>query len=69
MAVHNGVADIVAGLQARAEERRPDDELLRKFLPIYYRELPEDDAEERSVHEMYGSAVEHLALGRVRARG
>ena len=69
MAVHNGVADIVAELQERAAERRPDDELLKEFLPIYYRELPEDDAEERSVHEMYGSAVQHLALGRVRAPG
>jgi glutamate dehydrogenase len=69
MGAHNGVADIVAELQGLAAERRPDDELLRSFLSCYYRELPDEDADERSTRETYGSAVAHLSLGRIRPPG
>lgn len=71
--VHTRAAETVAEtldkLAAMAAERRPNDEVLREFLIRYYRELPDDDADDRRLDDAYAAAVTHLTLGRVRAPG
>jgi glutamate dehydrogenase len=66
---HTDVAETLDKLAAMARERRPDDEVLREFLPRYYSELPDEDADDRRLDDAYAAAVTHLALGRVRAPG
>ena len=52
-----------------AHKRRPDDHVLSEFLVRYYRELPDEDADDRRLDDAYAAAVTHLILGRVRAPG
>jgi glutamate dehydrogenase len=66
---HNEVAETLAALAEMAQKRRPDDRVLADFLARYYRELPDEDADERRLDEAYAAAVTHLTLGRVRAPG
>ena len=66
---HTYVAETLDKLAAMARERRPDDEVLGEFLLRYYRELPDEDADDRRLAEAYAGAVTHLTLGRVRAPG
>ena len=63
------VVESLAQLAAMAAKRRPDDAVLREFLPRYYRELPDEDADDRRLDDAYAAAVTHLALGRRRAPG
>ncbi len=52
-----------------ALDRRPDDEVLAAFLPVYYGELPEFDVDDRREDDLYAVALTHLALGRRRQPG
>ncbi|MGH9271420.1 MAG: hypothetical protein ACRDZ2_09110, partial [Ilumatobacteraceae bacterium] len=65
----HGVAEALGRLCDLASLRQPDDELLVRFLPRYYSELPEGDVDERKLEDFYAVAVAHLALGRTRAAG
>ncbi|MEP1122922.1 MAG: NAD-glutamate dehydrogenase [Ilumatobacter sp.] len=69
MNVHTEVAETLAKLAAMAQERRPDDQVLREFIQRYYRELPDEDADDRRLDDAYAAAVTHLTLGRRRAHG
>ncbi len=69
MSTHTEVAETLAALAEMAHQRRPDDHVLPDFLVRYYRELPEEDADDRRLDEAYAAAVTHLLLGRVRAPG
>ena len=69
MNAHTDVAETLDKLAAMARERRPDDEVLGEFLLRYYRELPDEDADDRRLDDAYSAAVTHLTLGRVRAPG
>jgi glutamate dehydrogenase len=66
---HTEVAETLAALAEMAQKRRPDDQVLADFLVCYYRELPDEDADDRRLDEAYAAAVTHLTLGRVRAPG
>lgn len=63
------VAETLAALTELAHKRRPDDPVLADFLVRYYRELPDEDADDRRLDDAYAAAVTHLTLGRVRAPG
>ncbi len=65
----HGVAEALGRLCELASLRQPDDELLVRFLPRYYSELPEGDVDDRKLEDLYAVAVAHLALGRTRAPG
>lgn len=69
MNAHPDVAETLDKLTAMAASRRPDDDVLSEFLLRYYRELPDDDADDRRLDDAYAAAVTHLTLGRVRAPG
>ncbi len=69
MSTHTEVAETLAALAEMAHKRRPDDHVLPEFLVRYYRELPDEDADDRRLDEAYAAAVTHLLLGRVRAPG
>ena len=69
MSTHTEVAETLAALADMAHKRRPDDQVLSDFLVRYYRELPDEDADDRRLDEAYAAAVTHLMLGRVRAPG
>ncbi len=69
MNVHTEVAETLDKLAAMAQERRPDDQVLREFIQRYYRELPDEDADDRRLDDAYAAAVTHLTLGRRRAHG
>ena len=66
---HTEVAETLEALAEMAHQRRPDDHVLADFLLRYYRELPDEDADERRLDDAYAAAVTHLLLGRVRAPG
>ena len=69
MHVHPEVAQLLGRLCELAIARRPDDPLLPLFLGEYYCELAGDDVDERHLDDVYGAAVAHFTLGRVRAPG
>ncbi|MGB3735238.1 MAG: NAD-glutamate dehydrogenase [Ilumatobacter sp.] len=69
MNAHTDVAETLDKLAAMAAKRRPDDAVLGEFLLRYYRELPDEDADDRRLEDAYAAAVTHLTLGRVRAPG
>ena len=69
MGTTNDIDQAIAALTAMAEERRPDQPLLPKFVDLYYRELPDDDIDDRPLDEAYAAAVTHFELGRRRAPG
>ena len=69
MSTHTEVAETLAALAEMAHKRRPDDHVLAEFLVRYYRELPDEDADDRRLDDAYAAAVTHLILGRVRAPG
>ena len=69
MSTHTEVAETLAALADMAHKRRPDDHVLSEFLVRYYRELPDEDADDRRLDDAYAAAVTHLILGRVRAPG
>ena len=69
MNAHTEVAETLDKLASMASERRPNDAVLREFLLRYYRELPDEDADDRRLDDAYAGAVTHLSLGRVRAPG
>ena len=43
--------------------------MLARFLHHYYRQLPDEDAEERPLEDVYAAGLAHFRLGRVRCRG
>ncbi|MFK8024651.1 MAG: NAD-glutamate dehydrogenase [Ilumatobacter sp.] len=59
----------LAALEALADERHPDDPVLGEFLRNYYRELPDEDAEDRALDVVYAAGLAHLRLGRTRRAG
>lgn len=69
MNTHTEIAETLAALANMAHERRPDDPVLAEFLTRYYRELPDEDADDRRLDDAYAAAVTHMTLGRVRAPG
>jgi len=69
VSTHTEVAETLAALAEMAHRRRPDDHVLAEFLVRYYRELPDEDADDRRLDDAYAAAVTHLILGRVRAPG
>ncbi|RLE21614.1 MAG: hypothetical protein DRJ50_08900, partial [Actinobacteria bacterium] len=69
MSVHNDVANILGKLQALARERRSDDPLLETFFGRYYREVVDNDADDRRLDDAYAAGVAHLHLGRIREPG
>ncbi|MGB0112416.1 MAG: NAD-glutamate dehydrogenase [Ilumatobacteraceae bacterium] len=69
MSAHNDVADILGSLLRLARERRPDDKLLRSFLARFYRELPDEDVDDRRLEDAYGAAVAQFELGKRRSAG
>jgi glutamate dehydrogenase len=52
-----------------AQERRPEDKVLREFVVEYYQELPEFDVDDRREDDLYAAALTHLGLGRQRTPG
>jgi len=69
MAATNDIDQAIEALTAMARERRPDQPLLAPFVERYYRELPDDDIDDRPLVEAYAAAVTHFELGRHRAPG
>ena len=67
--LRSGAADIVLRLVELAEQRHPDEPLLRQFLPLYFAEAHATDVDERDVDDVLAVAVEHFRLGRVRRLG
>lgn len=63
------VAETLAALAEMAQRRRPNDQVLADFLVRYYRELPDEDADDRRLDDAYAAAVTHLTLGRMRSPG
>ena len=49
--------------------RRPGDTVFADLVALYYDALPEDDAGERKIEDIYSVAAAHLDLGGVRRRG
>jgi glutamate dehydrogenase len=60
---------VIGRLVELAAQRRPDDEVLRGFLPEYFGELPEFDVDDRREEDLYAVALAHLAFGRKRDEG
>ncbi len=69
MSAHNDVADTLRKLRDLASARRPDDALLTSFIMRYYRELPNEDVDDRRLDVAFSAAVAHLELGRRRRPG
>jgi glutamate dehydrogenase len=69
MSAHNDVAETLSKLRELARARRPEDPLLASFLVRYYRELPDEDVDDRRLDDAYAAAVAHLDLGRRRRPG
>ena len=69
MGTTNDIEQAIAALTDMARERRPDQPLLSPFVERYYRELPDDDIDDRPLEEAYAAAVTHFELGRRRAWG
>ncbi|NND73459.1 MAG: NAD-glutamate dehydrogenase [Ilumatobacter sp.] len=69
MDTQHDAADVLASLADMARQRRPNDPVLAEFLPRYFRELPDDDVEERGLDEVYAAGVTHFALGAHREPG
>jgi glutamate dehydrogenase len=69
MSAHNDVAETLSKLRDLATARRPEDPLLPSFLLRYYRELPDEDVDDRRLDDAYAAAVAHLDLGRRRRPG
>ncbi len=69
MSAHNDVAETLSKLRELAKARRPGDPLLASFLVRYYRELPDEDVDDRRLDDAYAAALAHLDLGRQRRPG
>ncbi len=69
MGTTNDIEQAILALTDMARERRPDQPLLVPFVERYYRELTEDDIDDRPLDEAYAAAVTHFELGRRRAPG
>jgi glutamate dehydrogenase len=69
MGTTNDIDQAIMALTAMAQERRPDQPLLAPFVERYYRELPDDDIDDRPLDEAYAAAVTHFEVGRRRAPG
>jgi len=62
-------ARTLASLTEMAAQRHPDDSALPEFLRHYYRQLPDEDADERTLDAVYAAGLAHLRLGRRRRTG
>ncbi|MGA9279367.1 NAD-glutamate dehydrogenase [Ilumatobacter sp.] len=60
---HTTTLDVLGAL---ASERHPDDPLLEDFLRDYYRQVPDTDAGDRRIDDIYAAGLAHFRLGRVR---
>jgi len=69
MGTTNDIEQAIKALTVMARERRPDQPLLAPFVERYYRELPDDDIDDRPLVEAYAAAVTHFELGRHRQPG
>ncbi len=63
MGTMNDIEQAIATLTEMARERRPDQPLLVPLVDRYYRELPDDDIDDRPLDEAYAAAVTHFELG------
>src|SRR4051794_40478156 len=66
---HVDAAEARARLGELAVARRPHDAVFADFVAVYYDALPEDDAGEHDIEDLYAAAAAHYDLGRVRRRG
>ena len=69
MGTTNDIEQAIEALTDMARERRPDQPLLAPFVERYYRELPDEDIDDRPLDEAYAAAVSHFELGRRRLPG
>lgn len=63
------IEQAIAALASMAHDRQPEQPLLASFVERYYRELPDDDIDDRPLEEAYAAAVAHFELGRCRSPG